>query len=67
MGKLHTLRRAIERDPSKWYEDIPFRYGVYRRPYSAHYRRGKWRRDTIYGGSYLKFVRSVLCDLGIML
>ena len=67
MGKLHKLRREIKREPTLWYEETEWPRGTLRRPTSAHFRRGKWRPDTVYGGSYLKFVRSVLRDLGVKL
>jgi hypothetical protein len=54
MGKLHTLRRAILREPEKW-RKMPL---------------GAWDHGTKYGGwkpcwagSYRAFVKSVLKDI----
>ena len=62
MGKLHTLHRAIEREPANW-------YNVYGRAYGAHWseRYGEWRpNDTacLDPNAYRLFVRAVLRKLG---
>lgn len=64
MGKLHKLRRTIERDPKKWLH----RLSTYKNPYpfSAVYTNNQWvpNHDAL-RGPYRNFVRKVLEDLGL--
>ena len=55
MGKLHTLRRAIKRDPNKW--------KVARG--AAKGNDGKWRPKNWFGfkASYLGFIKHVLFEI----
>lgn len=62
MGKLHTLRRAIERDPHQWYHEAG---GGWLFVKDAHFIHGVWRPGYPGGRSYRDFVRSVLIDLEI--
>lgn len=60
MGKLHTLRRAIERNPEDWFSKI---HSITVR--SAERWDGKWIPNEYYSHlSYQGFVRKVLQDLG---
>ena len=68
MGKLHTLRRAIEREPEKWiYREHDGRLtarGARRDRWQNH---GQWfsvERWSYNGASYRGFVQSVLAKLG---
>jgi hypothetical protein len=69
MGKLHTLRRAIERDPQAWYyqqwtTSRSYVNRVY--PAARNHITGEWRVDKwSFDGSYKAFVRHVLIGLGI--
>ncbi len=52
MGKLHTLKRAVRRDPAKW-----------RRGYYAYFSKatGQWEPGTYYGGrDYRPLIRKLL-------
>jgi hypothetical protein len=63
MGKLHKLRRAIEREPEKWMS------GNYARPASNGYPyEGHWHPhwNTLNNERHRLFVRSVLRKLGYM-
>ena len=62
MGKLHTLRRAIERDPQQWYHEAGGGWFFVK---DAYFVRGAWKPGYPGGRSYREFVRSVLIDLGI--
>ena len=56
MGKLHSLRRAIQRDPDKWRNARA----------AARYGRGDWFPITrwSYGdGAYRKFIAKCLASL----
>lgn len=75
MGKLHTLRRAIERNPKDWLIVRTYGYGAKARTMTfaapAYFDRksGQWvptnRLLPWYGPSpYLSFVASVLRELG---
>jgi hypothetical protein len=56
MGKLHTLRRAIEREPHKW--------GGRSVTGASRDRRGEWAPCRRYGyRKYRSFVRHVLEEL----
>lgn len=66
MGKLHTLRRSIERDPDIWYrvysKDYVNVHGVVKyKPQRGHY-----KPDPYFSKSYRQFVASVLIDLEII-
>jgi len=67
MGKLHTLRRQIERCPSEWWKLLSWvRHGDPLRVRGAHrYRDGRWAPDynTSRDAPYRSFVRSVLYDI----
>ncbi len=76
MGKLHTLRRAIERDPDKWSKRIYYVYGhpnVLRKlDYPKRYQARSAQRTTItkqwkpgktVNGPYAAFVMHVLKGL----
>lgn len=67
MGKLHTLRRAIERNPSEWYHKHSnfVVLGGFDRGHvkGALFFRNRWR-PTTWGNSYRAFVASVLRGLG---
>lgn len=55
MGKLHTLRRAILRDPPRWY--------YYGRPAeSARFDRRRGWRPSIARGPYRKFIAAALAE-----
>lgn len=58
MGKLHTLRRAIERDPTKWRTAT----GAVR--YKGVWDKG-WQPTASYAypGGYAKFIKKVLREL----
>lgn len=63
MGKLHTLRRAIERNPESWFYHVRWNNTV--KAIGAEFYRGVWK--PIYGwdkAPYRSFVRYVLHDLG---
>lgn len=58
MGKLHTLKRAILRDPQKW-----------RGASRAYFRDGQWHPTSSYGWwmgdpSYRQFIRHTLKNIG---
>jgi hypothetical protein len=59
MGKLHTLHRAIEREPGKWHY-----YNSVCAAWRTH--DGKWEPVSWLSGSrsYRNFVRHVLRSLG---
>ncbi len=59
MGKLHTLRRAIERDPDE------FRSMFSKDAYGAIWSRwsGKWVQADYCDRSYRSFVRRVLQEI----
>lgn len=63
MGKLHTLRRAIQREPEKWYYYSMFGHYVVM---CARFRNRQWEPTgaSFYGNSYKKFVRKTLVGLG---
>jgi hypothetical protein len=74
MGKLHSLRKQIEKDPEEWYKvadmsetifgKIPIgaaRVGNHWVPISRDWRTELGRNPN----SYVMFVRRVLWDLGI--
>jgi hypothetical protein len=52
MGKLHTLRRAIRREPDKWLKSYS----------GASYFAGAWR-PSWYARSYRKFIQKVLREI----
>ena len=54
MGKLHTLRRAIERDPEKWKDA---------RGADRWKKHGRWLPMRWYRKAYGAFIRSVLRDI----
>jgi hypothetical protein len=60
MGKLHTLRRAIEREPNKFINTYA------RTALPVYCYRGTWypRSYSLGNSPYRTFVRKVLCDLG---
>jgi len=62
MGKLHTIRRAIERDPEKWYTIDE--KGTLRVKAAKFYRQtGQWEpyQFSWYdGASYMEFVAHVV-------
>ena len=65
MGKLHTLRRAIERNP----EEFMRVYGDDQKAeiYGAGFYNGKWQRTHVFcGRSYKGFVTRVLLDMKII-
>lgn len=65
MGKLHTLRRAIERNPEDWFYER--RYGYPRTENiarAARFYRGQWIPVLGWGSSYKSFVKHVLEELG---
>ena len=55
MGKLHTLRRAILREPGRWRTAGGFTFG-------AMFYDGMWH--PVWTRSYLNFVRSILRGVG---
>lgn len=70
MGKLHTLKRAIERNPEDWYSK-PFPFSKFRVKGAS---RSKRYRDGVYLGdwkpdywsySYRPFIKKVLEGIGI--
>ena len=73
MGKLHTLRRAIVREPEKWFVlfrhvDMSSRYGrdreyKWKYPTGATFRGGKWTPTPGYR-DYEGFIKKVLEDIG---
>lgn len=67
MGKLHTLRRAIEREPEKWFTKAWANDDLIM-PYAAHRWRDKWEPYRGWYGSgskaYRRFVAKVLKNLG---
>lgn len=68
MGKLHTLRRAVERDPDKFMTDYG-RAGIGIVVQGAIFRDGQWEpvvcdRERSRLFPYRKFVASVLRRLG---
>lgn len=69
MGKLHSIRKEIERDPSRWYVPllaVNIRGGNKNKAYGARFYRGKWIPWELHPrASYRAFVRSVLAGLGI--
>jgi len=70
VGKLHTLRRAIEREPGRWYCDWKYPWEREpRQPKAARYVNGQWRpspQPYYRHGPYESFVRHVLKELGYM-
>jgi len=65
MGKLHTLKRAVEREPDKFMID----HGWGALALGARFREGQWEgivcdRERSRLFPYQKFVRSVLRRLG---
>ena len=64
MGNLHTLRRAIERDPESFVLHVTWN-DTYRAR-SARFYEGQWHARHSYFGksSYRNFVQSVLNTLG---
>lgn len=62
MGKLHTLRRAILRDPEQWYRTRGGRVWTIR---GAHH----WRYDDAWhpalGDSFRSFVAHTLRETGV--
>lgn len=73
MGKLHTLKRAIQRDPDKWYfpsNQIAWTL-KYKKPHDyvwnwvngARFDKGEWIPYK-YNSGYSKFVKSVLREMG---
>jgi hypothetical protein len=65
MGKLHTLRRAIERDPERFL-DAHTRLDGSSFSYvrSARKLEGGWFPGSVLSHSYRKFVGKVLIELG---
>jgi hypothetical protein len=75
LGKLHTLRRAVGRDPERWML-WPNKWRGARvqdaardvQAYGARFRAGNWEptssRGTRRGSPYRGFVRHVLRELG---
>jgi hypothetical protein len=67
MGKLHTLRRAIERNPDDWHipQWKPWAKVTYSYPMGASFSKWhkKWRPFRCYS-SYRRFVAKVLVELG---
>jgi hypothetical protein len=65
MGKLHKLRKVIERDPERWFRK--YNSGN-KEVYGARKIAGRWHPANLYYGeyrwSYARFVRRVLIDLG---
>lgn len=66
MGKLHTLKRAIKRDPQKWVGNWGVGTGAnfvdgQWNPYSSSPYSLSWRR---FGHPYQAFVRHTLKELG---
>jgi hypothetical protein len=60
MGKLHTLRRAIERNPEQWRG----RFGPARRAYYCK-RDKRWEPRGYWGPrSYRSFIEHVLAGVG---
>lgn len=71
MGKLHSLKKEIERDPDRWYSMASKHNTIFGRiPCGAMRINGTWR-PVVYNTkeqnpySYALFVRSVLAKLGI--
>lgn len=68
MGKLHTLRRAVERHPERFISDYRS-VGMGVIPQGAIFRGGQWEpivcdRERSRLFPYRKFVRSVLRQMG---
>ncbi len=61
MGKLHTLRRAILRDPAKWAWPHSDTWVASAYPDA----RGQWQPcfGSLFGGSYNHFVKRTLTTL----
>ena len=60
MGKLHTLRREIERNPDQWYCDNSgwtYFHGAW-----FDSSQGRWKPSN-WGRSYRRFIRKVLIDM----
>lgn len=68
MGKLHTLRRAIEREPEKWFNlestGRCWAYGASRRIWSNNNRWEPTAPWGYHGKAYRSFVKQVLKELG---
>lgn len=66
MGKLHTLRRAIEREPDKWFHISRFFGKTELRPHNAKFYGGQWipNRNWMSPFAYRRFVKKVLLELG---
>jgi len=60
MGKLHTLRRAIEREPEKWI--VRLWDGRLYSVMGAYHVKSGWRPSG--SKSYRKFVKKTLQELG---
>lgn len=60
MGKLHTLRRAIERDPHQWMYRI--RVSAYRAMGASFSSKDHW--IPLYVPDYRSFVKHILGKLG---
>ena len=57
MGKLHTLRRAIKRNPERW-EATPWG-----KAHSAYFWNGEWCPSWGMRGPYQAFVQHVLDEI----
>jgi hypothetical protein len=67
MGKLHKLRRAIEKNPGEWYYDDRWLKKRMIRSARVYKWKGQWYckpRETFYH-DYQVFVKSVLRELGL--
>jgi hypothetical protein len=71
MGKLHTLRRAIERNPKKWHSNGGYVYGARYLEKPPWWNWREWegpgwypQSEYAYPKSYRAFVRSVLVNMG---
>jgi len=71
MGKLHSLRKEIEREPDRWYEIASKHNTIFGRiPCGAYVKNGKWVPITSttrgqHPHAYRMYVRKVLYDLNI--
>jgi hypothetical protein len=63
MGKLHTLRRDIERDPEVWLIRSFLDKRVIGVKAAYRTKNGRWKTSA-FGRSYKKFVESTLKELG---
>jgi len=67
MGKLHSLRKTIEKDPEKWIRKPAWAGGT-ERAMAAQFQAGEWTPCTWWyrGNSYVAFVRHCLKELGYL-